>query len=436
MNDAEGWTIEVVAGPDCERSFQCPKGCSLMVGRGSDSDTRIADPKISRIHCELRSEAEGLIIIDRGGSGGTLIDGEPLDGSCRLLSGVELELGQSRLRIRSNASLDQKTIQSKTGPHVASVLEEPRSRLGPPPDSILGGGVGLQNLVGEKLHRFRIDACVVHGRNSDIYRAFDTRRERVVALKVMHPRIMSTDEQRERFVRAMRTTLPIRHPNIVRLYKAGRKGSLCWAAMEWIDGISVKELIEQLGVGGMLDWKETWRIAVQIGLALRQVEQHQIVHRNVTPSNLMRRQNSRDYVLMDLVLSRAQDLISAPQLTRPGDVLGEIAYIAPERFLNGAVQDPRSDQYGLGATLYTLLCGRPPYDALDVGGIIEQTRSHSPQHPIEFQLGLDERFGDVVMKMISKSPENRFSSSEELIERLAEVGKMAGIRVEWDEWVG
>ena len=299
-----------------------------------------------------------------------------------------------------------------------------------------GRGKSLSSLIGQTLHRYRIDAHATSGINSNIYRAYDTRRERQVALKVMHPHLTSTEQQRERFVRAMRTTLPIRHANIVRLYKAGRKGPLCWAAMEWVDGISVQELIQQLGVGGMLDWKETWRIAVHIGMALRQVEKSQLVHRNVTPSNLMRRQNTREYLLMDLVLARAQHILDTPQLTRPGDVLGELAFIAPERLLDSSVQDARSDQYGLGATLYTLLCGRPPYDAIDIGGLIAQTQHQTPPHPINVQMGIEERFGDVVMKMISTSPDDRFPSSEDLLKRLAEVGKLAGVDVQWDEWVG
>lgn len=417
-NEQETWKLQVVAGPDTGRAFPVSPQRPLIIGRGTQSDTQIRDPRLSRVHCELRCEQGRFLLVDRGGSGGTLVEGRPIDSPRPLGNGGEFQIGDTRLRLHSDHPLDAATVRPRR-----AAEHQPPLPIRPMPE-----------LIGETLYRYRLDRLVANGRNSAIFKGFDTRRQRVVAVKVLKPQLASTEVQQQRFIRAMRATLPIVHPHIVRLFKAGRRGPYCWAALEWVDGISVAELIEHIGVRGMLDWKEAWRIAVHIGRALGEAERRQIVHRNITPSNILRRQTDQSYLLADLVLARALEQTDAPQLTRPGDVVGELTYLAPERILNPDSIDARSDQFSLGATLYMLLTGRTPFEALGVADWMERLRGDAPKPPTMSQLGVDDRFSDLVMRMISRQPEKRFPSAEVLLRELKRVGQLGGVDADWSAW--
>ena len=180
---------------------------------------------------------------------------------------------------------------------------------------------------------------------------------------MLTPNVADSEEQKERFVRAMKTMMPIRHPNIVQLYNAGKKGPYCWAAMEFIEGESLASVIDQIGVQGMLDWRDVWRVAVHIGRALREAYERKIIHRNVTPTNILKREQGGVYLLGDLMLAKALEGSLAKQVTQPGQVIGDVPYMPPERTRDGAQVDGRADIYGLGATCYALLTGHPPFES-------------------------------------------------------------------------
>ncbi len=418
------WKLAIVEGPDRGREFTLPADQPLVIGRGSDSDTKIRDPALSRVHCSVEVRQSHVVLVDRHSTTGTFVRGIRIDSPQSLSQGGEFKVGDSLLRLESDHPLDAPTLVPDVSLRNSNDNGESVSQPMRP----------LHELEGEMFFRFRLDRLVSTGRNSLIFKAYDTRRDRLVAVKILKPQIVSTDVQRDRFIRAMRTMLPIVHPNIVRTRKAGRKGPYCWAALEWVDGTSVAKLIPQIGVSGMLEWQEVWRVAVHIGRALHEAGKHRIVHRNVTPSNILRRAHDKSFLLTDLIFSKALEFTDAPALTRPGDVLGELAYMAPEQLLDPLGVDGRCDQYGLGATLYSLLTGEPPYQAGTVPEFLDKLKT-SPKNPAESQLGMDERFCDVVMRLIRKSPDQRYESPTSLLKELERVGKLGGIEADWSDWV-
>tara|TARA_R110002049_G_scaffold72490_7_gene187472 strand:- start:13067 stop:14374 length:1308 start_codon:yes stop_codon:yes gene_type:complete len=423
------WKLTITTGPDEGRSYLVNDECSLVIGRGSDSDTKIRDPRLSRIHCELRRLGDEVEIIDRGGSGGTYLDGIRIDTRHTMKLGSVIRIGESELRLDRESLFDMTTIvpSHPLATEVQSTAEPPRAA-----ETLSVGKITA--LEGQVFLRFRLDKLIATGQNSIMFKGRDVKRGRDVAVKILKPQMATDDTQRDRFIRAMRTTLPIKHPNIVRTRKAGRTGAYCWAAFDWVDGISVRELIEKIGIGGVLDWKQVYRIAVHIGRALEEASKHRIVHRNVTPSNLLRRSNDKSFLLTDLIFARALEYTDAAQLTRPGDVVGDLGYISPERIFDATSVDERSDQYSLGATLFTLLSGHPPYEAMDVADLVERFRTTEPISPAETQIGMDERFCDVVMRMIHKSASSRFASPAALLRELQNVGNLAGLDADWAEW--
>src|SRR5437763_12842987 len=118
-----------------------------------------------------------------------------------------------------------------------------------------------------------------------VFKATDTRDDQTVAIKVLQPEFSRNDEEMQRFIRAMKTVLPLRHPNIVALLGAGKTGPFCWVAMEHVEGESMTQVIQRMGVAGMLDWKYGYRVAVHVARALEYAHGESIIHRNVTPTN-------------------------------------------------------------------------------------------------------------------------------------------------------
>jgi serine/threonine protein kinase len=109
--------------------------------------------------------------------------------------------------------------------------------------------------------------------------------------------------------------------------------------------------------------------------------------------------------------------------------------MAPELLLDSSNVDERCDQYGLGATLYALLSGKPPYSAVNLADYLEKLKSFHPESPVNAQMGTDERFGDVVMRMIRMQPTTRYESPQAILRDLQRVGKLGGIEADWSDWI-
>src|SRR5262249_41929647 len=153
------------------------------------------------------------------------------------------------------------------------------------------------------------------------------------------------------------TVLPLRHPNLVTLYGAGKTGPHCWMSMEYVAGENMQQVIDRIGIAGMLDWRRAFQVALHVGRALAHAAGQNIVHRNVTPTNILREATSKVVKLGDLMLAKALEGPLARQITRPGELIGDVNYMCPEQTHGTQDLDARSDLYGLGATVYALLTG-------------------------------------------------------------------------------
>jgi serine/threonine protein kinase len=231
----------------------------------------------------------------------------------------------------------------------------------------------------------------------------------------------------QRFIRAMKTMLPIHHPNIIQILAAGKTASWCWIAMEYVDGEPLTRVIQRIGVAGMLDWKNAYRVAVHIAQALDYAHGQNIIHRNVTPQNIMLRHSDKVAKLGDLMLAKALEGVMAKDVTKPGELVGDVAYMAPERTVGTSGVDGKSDLYGLGATLYALLTGRPPFSGNSLPELIMKIRSAEPEKPKKYQLSIPDLFQGTVLRLLSKRPGDRHQTAAELIDDLKRVGRFAGI---------
>ncbi len=398
--------LVVIAGPDVGRSFALQNGQTLLIGRGQASHTQINDARLSRIHCRVEVDQQGPQLFDEGSTGGTFV-GEEKVTSRRLTPGDVIELGDSKIRYILESPADQTTM--------AKSLQNP-----PPPKA--GRVPALKDLIGQEFADYRLETIITMGNTGMVYRGTDTKQHRPVAVKILIPDLTHSEEQKERFVRAMKSTLPISHPHIVRLYNAGKKGPFCWAAMEYVEGESLIRVIDRSGIEGMLDWREAWRVAMHVGSALVEAHTRQIIHRNVTPTNIMRRTADKVCMLGDLMLAKGLEGALAQHVTQPGQLMGDLPYMSPERTRSDQSVDGRSDLYGLGATLYALLTGRPPISGESLPVLVKNVREQTPESPRKFQFSVTELFADVVMRLLEKRPQDRYQTPMNLLKDLERIG--------------
>jgi serine/threonine protein kinase len=133
--------------------------------------------------------------------------------------------------------------------------------------------------------------------------------------------------------------------------------------------------------------------------------------------------------LGDLMLAKALEGQLAEQITRPGEILGDLRYMAPERTRGATDVDGRSDLYGLGALVYAVLTGRPPFDGATLVEKISKIRNDAPVPPRRYQLALPEACQGLVLKLLSKRPEDRYQTATELLRELERVAKLNGLKV-------
>jgi serine/threonine protein kinase len=192
--------------------------------------------------------------------------------------------------------------------------------------------------------------------------------------------------------------------------------------MEVVDGTTLKEIIGETGERRRLNWQEVFRIGLDVGRALEYAFEQRIVHRNVTPGNLILRKQDQVVKLCDLMLAKALEGTQARQVTTPGRLVGNVAYMPPERTMHAADLDWRSDQYGLGATLFALLTGKPPHEGETLTDLVAAVRTVVPSFPEEVESEVDPRFCAMVLKMLSKDPRDRYEFPHELLRRFNEIG--------------
>lgn len=401
--------LAVTEGPDKGKWFPLKPGTGNLIGRFQDVAYHLNDPRVSRFHAELQVEGGAVTVLDNGGSGGTMVNGQKVT-SLALRPGDSIQLGDSTLRYLTEPQGDAETLK----------------KLPVPTEYDPAATDQLAELSGQAVSHYQVGRALGKGATGMVFRATDTKTNQAVALKVMQPAFARNDDDMQRFVRAMQAMLPLKHPNIVAVYAAGKSGPHCWAAMELVEGESMTEVIRRIGVAGMLDWKHAYRVAVHIGRALAYAHGKGIVHRDISPANVMMRAADKTAVLGDLMLAKALEGNAARQITRPGELVGDVNYMSPERTGGGEAPDPRSDLFSLGATCYALLTGKPPFAGANLIETITNLRTADPAKPSAFQMGIPSSFEGAVLKLLAKKPAERYQTADELVADLERIGKLAG----------
>lgn len=210
-------------------------------------------------------------------------------------------------------------------------------------------------LVGQVLDgRYRVEARIAVGGMATVYRAVDTRLDRVLALKVMHPALAADGAFVERFIREAKSVARLAHPNVVQVFDQGADGSYVYLAMEYIAGCTLRDVLRERGA---LQPRAALDIMESVLAALGAAHRAGFVHRDMKPENVLIGDDGRVKVA-DFGLVRSVDTVTSTT----GAVLGTVAYLAPEQIEQPGAADPRVDVYACGVVLYEMLTGEKPHD--------------------------------------------------------------------------
>jgi serine/threonine protein kinase len=390
-----GLQLLVLAGPDKGRAFPLTPDDWLLVGRSKATETRLADPHVSKVHCKVEWAGGRVVVTDHESTGGTFVNGRRVTQEI-LRPGDVITVGETQLLLQDQAA-------------AAADADEGQTLQFAAPAAVTAAA---GELTGTALSHYALGPLVARGTTGTVYRGRDTRDNRDVAVKVLGPEFVRDDEAVQRFVRAMRAMLPLRHPNLVAVYGAGKTGPHCWCAMEYVAGTSLAEL---LGGAGPLDWRRGLRFAAHVARALGHAHRNAILHRNLTPRNVLVRAADQVAKLGDLMLAKALEGLLAEKITRPGEVVGDARYMAPERVGGDTAVDARSDLFSLGALTYALLAGRPPFEGAGPVETLLLVCEAEPARPTRYQPAVPAAFEEVVLTLLRKRPEDRYQTAAEVL---------------------
>lgn len=249
-----------------------------------------------------------------------------------------------------------------------------------------------------------------------VYRAKHLMINMPVALKVLKAQATRDQGMVHRFIREAQAGSSLRHPNIVQTLDFDEINHQYYLAMELVEGKTLSEIVKE---DGPLPVKQAVSYIIQAAEGLQAIHEANWVHRDIKPGNLIL--DAEGCVkIMDMGLARVQD-IEADDLTRRvdgGAVLGSADYIAPEQAMDSSAVDIRADIYSLGATLYYLLVGEPPFRGATVA---EKLLAHQMARPVyvkDIRRSLPEGLGDVIDFMLAKNPDDRYQQPRDVVEAL------------------
>jgi serine/threonine protein kinase/WD40 repeat protein len=248
---------------------------------------------------------------------------------------------------------------------------------------------------------------IARGGMGIVFRARQAGLGRFVAVKLLRDGLLANSDDEQRFQAEAAAAGRLRHPNIVALHSVGQEQGQRYLAMDYIAGLN----LAQLARDGPLEPRRAAEITAQIADAIQHAHSQGILHRDLKPSNILMDAEGRPYVT-DFGLSRSMDTSSS--LTLTGQLLGTPAYMSPEQATTSAVVGPPSDVYSLGALLFHLLTGRPPFISNSVPELLRQVVKVEPLSPQLLNTSVPSQLATVCLKCLAKRAADRYQSAREL----------------------
>ena len=273
----------------------------------------------------------------------------------------------------------------------------------------------------KQLGRYEITGMLGRGAMGVVYQAHDPLIERTVAIKTVSYAGLTTEEAEDferRFFIEAKSAGRLNHPNIVTIYDVGRGDGLAYIAMELLKGQTLRELLDS---GVVLPTRRIVEIALRVATGLAFAHANGVVHRDIKPANIM---------VLDNKIIKIADfgiaLLPNGAITLDGTAFGSPKYMSPEQVL-GRTADGRSDIFSLGAVLYEMLTGHPPFSGNDLNAILYQVINGAPPLPSSLNPRLPLGFDRIVARALSKNPDKRYQNAAEMADDLRHAHRIPGL---------
>jgi len=268
------------------------------------------------------------------------------------------------------------------------------------------------NLVGKVIgNRYEILEKIGEGGMATVYKARCNILKRYVAVKVLREEYTTDEEFIKRFNTEAQAAASLTHPNIVSIFDVGHEDNVYYIVMELVQGKTLKEIINEDGV---LPWKWSINIAIQVASALETAHKNNIVHRDIKPHNIIITEDGIAKVT-DFGIAKA---VSNSTITAFGTTIGSVHYFSPEH-ARGGYTDAKSDIYSLGVVMYEMLTGRVPFDADTPVSIALKHMQEKPVEPIKLNPSIPLAINKIIMKAMEKEPSLRYQSATEMLKDLS-----------------
>lgn len=262
-----------------------------------------------------------------------------------------------------------------------------------------------------RLGTYEVSQIVGQGGMGVVVKAFDPTLHRVVAVKVLAPYLAHNPQARRRFIREAQAIAAVCHDHVITIHAIDESEEQPKIVMQFVSGRSLQE---KLDAEGALTLKEILRIGMQTAAGLAAAHAQGLVHRDVKPSNILLENGIQRVKLTDFGLARAVDDAS---LTQSGVIAGTPQYMAPEQ-ANGDAVDYRADLFSLGSVMYAMCVGHSPFRASTTMGVLKRVCHDAPRPIREVNSDIPDWLCAIVMKLLAKSPANRFQSAREVADLL------------------
>jgi serine/threonine protein kinase len=412
------WRFYVVDGADLKQFFLLPEQGTITIGRSRHADIILHDLYVGRVHCEVEADGERVVVRSIPDGGDILVNGKKVTEE-ELPPGVVLRVGNSHLRLERHLGAPEDEDDEE------DVIEAEVDDEDAPPEPRKSGPLTaerLHELSGQSLSHYKLAEVLGRGHYGVVFRATDQKIGQPVAMKVLSAEFPQSAAEMQTFIAALKTLLPLRHPNLVTLYNAGKTGPYCWLALEPIEGESLATGLRDPDAKMRSHWKLALRMAAHLARALEFLRKHRLVHGNIAPANVLVRSDGVSK-LADLMLSKALAGSTIQRARLEKKLLAELGYLAPEQTVKGAPVDALTDLYGVGAVVYARLTGRPPFRAATPEQTLELIQTSVPTRPKDVHKSIPDALSNAVMRLLSRRPEDRYETPTELLadlEALAE----------------
>lgn len=276
----------------------------------------------------------------------------------------------------------------------------------------MAAGAKMLFKAGDRIGEYEVLCPLGAGGMGSVYKVRHAISQRVEALKVILPNASATPVIEERFLREIRLQAKLEHPHIAALLNAFRINDELVMVMEFVEGVSLRDKLQAPGI----TLAQAQEYAAQLLDALAYAHSHGVIHRDIKPSNVMIAPHGTAKLLDFGLATSGQDI----ELTQPGTLVGSPFYMSPEQ-ARGEHVDARSDVYSMGAMLYEMTAGRPPFESGGAGGAYAVISAHLhqvPQSPAEVNPDVPAELARIILRALAKKPAERFQAADDFFRAL------------------